>query len=63
MKNQLSIIALIFAFLVLLSCSKKIDENKSSSFEIKTDQISKDNSFKSIIELENNLSDEIKNVM
>lgn len=63
MKNQLSVLSLIFAILVLSSCSKKIDENGSSDFEIKTDQVSKDNSFKSIIELENNLSDEIKKVM
>lgn len=63
MKNQLSVIAFIFAILVLSSCSKKIDENGSSDFEIKTDQISKDNSFKGIIELENNLNDEIKKVM
>ena len=63
MKNQFSVIALIFAFLVLSSCAKKIDENGSTDFEIKTDQLSKDNSFKGIIELENNLSDEIKKVM
>jgi hypothetical protein len=63
MKIQLSVITMVLAFFILSSCSKKLNENGLSDFETKTDQLSKDSSFKNIIELENNLSEEIEKVL
>ncbi len=63
MKNQLSVIVIALAFFILSSCSKKYNESGLSDFENKTDQLSKDSSFKSIIELENNLNHEIEKAM
>ena len=63
MKNQLSVIAMALAFFIMSSCSKKLNESGLSDFETKTDQLSKDSSFKNIIELENNLSEEIEKVI
>ena len=63
MKIQLSVITMALAFFILSSCSKNINESGLSDFETKTDQLSKDSSFKNIIELENNLSKEIEMVI
>lgn len=63
MKNTLLQIILVLTFLVLSSCKKIIHEKEISQFEIKTDQISKDASFKNIIELENNLCSDIEKIM
>lgn len=63
MKNHLSVIIIALALFILSSCSKNLNENELSDFETKTDQLSKDSSFKYIIKLENYLSEEIEKVI